>query len=151
LSKGPRVWSIPELTGQTIEEVEPVIAKSGLRIEKIIRLHSDSVEKDMIIAQRPSPDEVAWGASSQKSEEIGGRQYSLSLVVSSGPYEMVYSCPEFSGKSTEEALSLAERLRLTVQLSGSGERVKSQRPKPHALIRSGEPVYLHLEGGEITQ
>ena len=151
LSKGPKIWSIPELAGQTIEEAEPVITKSGLRIEKIIRLHSDTIEKDRIIAQRPTPDEVAWGTSSQKSEESGGRQYGLSLIVSSGPYEMIYSCPEFSGRSREEALALAERLRLNVQLSGSGERVKSQRPKPHTLIKSGEPVYLQLEGEEIVR
>ncbi|HXX80595.1 MAG TPA: PASTA domain-containing protein, partial [Thermodesulfovibrionales bacterium] len=110
LSKGPKVWSIPELTGQTIEETEPVIAKSGLRIEKIIYVHSDSVEKDRIIAQRPNPDEIAWGTSSQKTDENGGRQYGLSLIVSSGPYEMVYICPEFSGKNREEALALAEQL-----------------------------------------
>jgi len=151
LSKGPKVWSIPELTGQTIEETEPVIAKSGLRIEKIIYVHSDSVEKDRIIAQRPNPDEIAWGTSSQKTDENGGRQYGLSLIVSSGPYEMVYTCPEFSGKSREEALALAERLRLNVQISGSGERVKSQRPKSHTLIKSGEPVYLQLGGEEIVR
>ena len=151
LSKGPKVWSIPELTGQTIEEAEPVITKSGLRIEKIIRLHSHSIEKDKIIAQRPNPDEVAWGSPSQKPEESGARQYGLSLIVSSGPYEMTYSCPEFSGKGREEALALAERLRLNVQLSGTGERVISQRPKPHALIKSGEPVHLQMGGEEIVR
>jgi len=151
LSKGPKVWSIPEVAGQTVEETEPIINKSGLRIERIIHVHSDSVEKDKIIAQKPNPDEVAWGISSRKSEESGGRQYGLSLIVSSGPYEVIYSCPEFSGKSREEALALGERLRLHIQFSGSGERVKSQRPKPHALIRSGEPVYLQLEGEEIVR
>lgn len=151
LSKGPKVWSIPELTGQTIEEAESVIAKSGLRIEKIIRLHSESVEKDKIIAQRPNPDEVAWGTSSQKGDESGPRQYGLSLIVSSGPYEMIYSCPEFSGRSREEATALAERLRLTLQFSGTGERVKSQRPRPTTLIKSGEPVYLQLGGEEIVR
>jgi len=151
LSKGPKVWSIPELTGQTIEEAEQVITKSGLRIEKIIRLHSDTVEKDRIIAQRPNPDEVAWGSSSRQSEEIGGRQYGLSLIVSAGPYEVIYSCPEFSGRSREDALALAERLRLTIQLSGSGERVKSQRPRPQSLIKSGEPVYLQLGGEDIVR
>ncbi|HXX54297.1 MAG TPA: PASTA domain-containing protein [Thermodesulfovibrionales bacterium] len=151
LSKGPKVWSIPELTGQIIEEAEPVIGKSGLRIEKVIHVHSDTVEKDRIIAQRPNPDEVAWGPLSENSEENRGRQYGLSLIVSSGPYEALYSCPDFSGKSREEALALAERLHLNLQLGGSGERVKSQRPKPHAVIRSGEPVYLQFEGEEIMR
>ena len=151
LSKGPKVWSIPELTGQTIEEAEPLITKSGLRIEKVIHLHSDSVEKDKIIAQRPNPDEIAWRSSSHKSEEPGGRQYGLSLIVSSGPYEAVYSCPEFSGKSSEEALALGEKLRLNIQLSGSGERVKSQKPKAHTLIKSGESVYLQTGGEEVIK
>lgn len=151
LSKGPRVWSIPELTGQTIEEAEPLIAKGGLRIEKVIRLHSDSIEKDRIIAQRPNPDEVAWEAYSRKGEESGGRQYGLSLIVSAGPYEMIYSCPDFTGKTMDEALALAERLRLTIQLSGTGERVKSQKPRPHALVKSGEPLHLQMEGEETVR
>src|SRR3972149_6221744 len=68
LSKGPKVWSIPELAGQSITEAEPIIAKSGLRIEKIIRLHSNTVEKDRIIAQRPNPDEAMGAGMPQKPQ-----------------------------------------------------------------------------------
>jgi len=148
LSKGPRVWSFPELTGQTIEEAEQSVSASGLRVEKVIRTHSSNVAKDVIIAQRPRPDELAGGDAAHTSEEIPGQRPGLTLVVSSGPYDAIYVCPDFSGKSRDEAVSIAEKLRLTIDLSGSGERVRSQRPRPNSFIKSGETLHLYLEETE---
>jgi serine/threonine-protein kinase len=147
LSKGPKVWSIPELSGQTLGEAESLISASGLRIEKIIRVHSPTVEKDTIIAQRPRPDEVMGGGPPQKPEDLLGQHRGLTLIVSSGPYDMIYSCPDFSGKSRDDAVSIAEKLRLKLDFTGSGETVRFQKPKPSSLIRSGETVHIQLEGG----
>jgi len=146
LSKGPKVWAIPELTGQTLEEAESVVSKSGLRVEKIIRLHSNSVEKDKVIAQRPHPDEPLGGGPPQKPQDIMAHR-GLSLIVSSGPYETVYFCPDFTGKTKDDASGLAEKLRLILEFAGSGERVRAQKPKPNALVKSGETIHLQLEGG----
>src|SRR3972149_2744129 len=74
LSRGPKVWTIPELTGQTIDEAESAVSKSGLRIEKIIRLHSNSVEKNRVIAQRPHPDEPLGGGHPGKPQDIMGQR-----------------------------------------------------------------------------
>jgi len=146
LSRGPRVWAIPELTGQTMEEAESAVGNSGLRVEKIIRLHSNSVDKDRIIAQRPHPDEHLGGGPPQKPQDIMG-QRGFSLIVSSGPYETVYVCPDFSGKTKDDAAGLAEKLRLVPEFSGFGEKVRAQKPKPNALVKSGETIHLQLEGG----
>lgn len=132
LSKGPKVRSVPDVVGQNLNDAEAVLGKSGLRIEKIIRVHSPAVEKDRIISQRPDPDEPM--------------RDSLSLVVSSGPYDIMYLCPDFFGKSRGEVIDLAEKLGLKAEFSGQGERVKNQKPKPNALVRSGDTVHLHLEG-----
>ncbi|GAB4405974.1 MAG: hypothetical protein OHK0032_00730 [Thermodesulfovibrionales bacterium] len=133
LSKGPKVLFVPEFTGMSIEEAESVAAKSGLRVSRILRVHSDVVEKDRIIAQRPNPEEPIQGE--------------LSIVVSAGPYSSIYYCPDFSNKGRDEAQGLAEKLGLEVEFKGSGEWVRSQKPKPGSLIKSGETIHLQL-GGE---
>ena len=145
LSRGPRVWTIPEVAGQTLEEAEEAAGKAGLRTEKVIRLHSGSVEKDRVIAQRPRPDDPPGESPSDKPQDR--YQRGLTLIVSAGPYEMVSFCPDFAGKGKEDAAALAEKLRLVPEFSGFGERVRSQKPRANSLVKSGETIHLQLEGG----
>ena len=147
LSKGPRVWSLPDLTGQTIEEAELAVNSLGLSIQKIIRTHSSTVAKDVIIAQRPLPDEPLEGNASAPSQEIPGQHPGFSIVVSSGPYDIIYVCPDFLGKSRDEVVNIAEKLNLSIDFTGSGEKVRSQKPRPNSLIKSGETLHIYLEGG----
>jgi beta-lactam-binding protein with PASTA domain len=144
LSRGPKVWTIPELTGRTIDEAESAVSKSGLRIEKIIRLHSNSVEKDRVIAQRPHPDEPPGGDPTEKPQDIMSYR-GLSLIVSSGLYETVYVCPDFTGSTKDDAAGLAEKLRLIPEFTGSGEKVKAQKPKPNALVNQERPSISSLK------
>lgn len=132
LSKGPRFQTVPDLVGQTLAEAEALLARSGIRIDRVIRVHSTAIEKDRVIGQRPGSDERI--------------RETLSLIVSSGPYDIIYLCPDLTGKGREEAASLAEKLGLRVETSGQGDRVKSQKPKPNTIIRSGETIQLQLEG-----
>lgn len=148
LSKGPKVWSIPEVTGQTLEDAETIVSASGLRVEKIIRTHSRTVEKDMVIAQRPGSDEAVGGGPPQRPEDLAAQHRGFTLVVSTGPYDMIYFCPDFSGKSRDVVASVAQKLRINLDITGSGENVKSQKPKPNSLIRSGETIHIQLEGGD---
>ncbi len=131
LSKGPRVLFVPEFVGMTIEEAESIAAKSGLRVNRLLSVHSMVAEKGRIIAQRPNPEETVQGE--------------LSLVVSAGPYISIYYCPDFSNKGRDEAQGLAEKLGLNVEFKGSGNRVRSQKPGARAIIKSGDTVYLQLE------
>lgn len=146
LSKGPKVSSIPQLVGQTLEDAESIISESGLKVGRVIRLHSDIVEKDMVIAQMPSADEVIGAGPLQKPQDLLSQQHGFSLIVSSGPYNTIYYCPDFSGRSRDDALGLAEKLRLNVEVTGSGEKVRFQSPRPNSIIKSGETLHLQLEG-----
>ncbi|HXX56536.1 MAG TPA: PASTA domain-containing protein [Thermodesulfovibrionales bacterium] len=132
LSRGPKVLSVPGLVGQSLHDAESVIAKSGLKVEKVIHVHSRTAEKDTVISQRPNPEEAM--------------KDSFSLVVSMGPYDIIYYCPDFSGRSRDDAADLAEKLGLKIEFAGEGERVRSQKPKPNAQIKSGETIRLKLEG-----
>lgn len=132
LSKGPRIQYLPDLLGLSLPEAESVLVKSGLRVEKIIHVHSSTVGKDTVLSQRPHPEEAVKDA--------------LSLVISAGPYSILYYCPDFAGKSKEEASSLAEQLGLAVEFEGQGGRVRTQKPAPETLVRTGDTIHLQMEG-----
>ena len=132
VSKGPRVSSVPEVIGLGIDEAELVINQSGLRVTRVIRVHSSKVKRDRVIAQWPAPDEAM--------------RETMTLVVSSGPYNIIYYCPDFSGKDRDEAQTLAERLGLTVEFTGQGEKVISQKPKPDTPVKPGDDIHLLLGG-----
>ena len=132
VSKGPRVQSVPPVVGESLDKAEAVLLQNGLKVAKVIRVHSNSAEKDRVIAQKPAPGEKI-------TEKI-------TLVVSSGPYEAIYYCPDFQGMIKQEAVQLAEKLGLKVSITGSGETVKSQKPKPSVQVKTGDAVYLMLEG-----
>lgn len=146
LSKGPKILSIPELTGQTLENAEAVINKSGLKITGLIRVHSDTFEKDVIIAQRPMPDEVAQTDSDRNVLDSKGFSRGMSIVVSSGPYAKIFPCPDFSGKSRSELIDVAGTLGLKVEFSGTGDRVKYQKPAANSPVKAGDTLHIQLEG-----
>lgn len=146
LSKGQKILSIPELTGQTLESAEPVLNKSGLKITGLIRVHSDTFEKDVIIAQRPMPDELAQTDSGRNLQDSKGFSQGMSIVVSSGAYAKIFPCPDFSGKSRSELLDLAGTLGLKVEFSGTGEKVRYQKPAVNSPVRAGDTLHIQMEG-----
>lgn len=130
VSKGPRVQSVPMLVNETLSDAESILFQKGSKIAKVIRLHSDKIEKDRIIAQKPEPTEKV-------SDYI-------TVLVSLGPHELIYYCPDFKGMSVEGAKELIERLNLKVETGGSGNNVRAQKPKPGTYVKTGEMIYLQL-------
>lgn len=130
VSKGPRVQSIPMLVNETLSDAESILFQKGLKIAKVIRLHSDKIEKDRIIAQKPEP-----------SEKVSDY---ITVLVSLGPHELIYYCPDFRGMPVEGAKELIERLNLKVETGGSGNNVRAQKPKAGTYVKTGEMIYLQL-------
>jgi beta-lactam-binding protein with PASTA domain len=130
ISKGPRVRSVPMLVNETLADAENLLLQKGLKIGKVIGVHSDIVEKDKIVAQDPTPDEPV-------SDKI-------TVLVSLGPYVKLYRCPDFKGMSTEEAQQLIKKLNLTADTEGSGDEVEWQKPNPGKLIKTGDTIHLKL-------
>ena len=131
VSKGPRIQSMPMLVNETLFNAESLLLRKGLKIAKIIRVHADNVEKDRIIAQSPETGE-------RLSEQI-------TVLVSLGPHEVIYTCPDFKGMSLDEAKDLIERLNLKVETAGSGIIVRAQKPIPGTYVKTGEMIFLQLE------
>ncbi len=135
VSKGPKVYSIPVLLNDTLADAEAALIQKGLSIGKTIKVHSDSVEKGRVVAQSPEPDERLTGP--------------ITVLVSLGPNEVPYYCPDFQNKSLEEARDTAGKIGLSIETKGTGNIVISQKPKPGTLVTAGEIIYLELQEGNI--
>lgn len=130
ISKGPRVRSVPLLVNDTLTNAETSLLRTGLKIGRVILVHSDVVEKDKIIAQKPDINE-------QVSDTV-------TVLVSEGPYDMLYHCPDFRGMPVEQAANLIKKLNLKGVFEGIGETVEAQRPEPGRQMKSDETIYLKL-------
>jgi beta-lactam-binding protein with PASTA domain len=131
VSKGPRVLSVPVLVGETLADAESVLIQKGLRVGKVITVHTDSVEKGRIVAQRPEPDEHLADM--------------ITVLVSAGPHEVGYTCPDFVNKPLDEAKELAKKLGLVIETRGPGTIVAGQKPKAGTPVRSGETIYFDMK------
>lgn len=136
VSKGPRISSVPQLIHGTLSEAEGLLMQKGLSIGKVIYVHTDSAEKGKIIAQRPEPQ-----------ERLSDR---ITVLVSLGPSELNYFCPDFLNKSIENAKELADKIGLSLEPKGTGNIVSSQKPKPGALVKNTDKIYLELKEGTVN-
>ena len=131
LSKGPKVLSIPLLVNETSQNAEAILLQKGLRIGKVINVHSDVVQKGVVVAQRPEPDDKLTNV--------------ITVLVSAGPHDHAYYCPDFQGKQITDVRDLALKMGLEIETQGTGSHVKMQRPKPGTVIKSSEKLYLEMK------
>jgi len=137
ISKGPRIDSVPLVIDQSLEDAQSILLQKGLEIGKVINVHSDSVEKGKVIAQNPGPDE-------RLSD-------SVTVLVSLGPYETTYYCPDFLDKNISSARELAEKMGLVVETKGAGRIIASQLPKPGTLVKSGDKIYFEIREDTLIE
>ncbi|GBE02184.1 serine/threonine-protein kinase PK-1 [bacterium BMS3Bbin06] len=134
ISKGPKRYYMPDFIGLNVDEARDLAIKNNLKIKRILRARSDAYEKDTVIGQRPTPDER--GADR------------VSLLVSNGPFDVLYSCPDFAGMSLSAAKELVEKMGLEIELSGYGSRIVGQKPAAGSIIKRGDLIKLKLEHKE---
>lgn len=128
ISRGPKVFALPLLVNMQLADAESVLHQQGLRVGRTIWVHSDNFAKNVVITQKPAPDD--------KPADV------VTVLVSLGPHAVTYSCPDFFGMNLQEAVNLADRLHLNVDLRGVGATVISQIPQPGALVNSGDTIVL---------
>ena len=58
VSKGPEMYTMPSFEGQDLRDAKLTLINLGIKIRKITWVHSDTVEKGWIIAQRPLPGNI---------------------------------------------------------------------------------------------
>lgn len=91
LSKGPRVQYVPDVVGQPLERAESLLSGKGIRIGRVIYVHSDRTPRNIILAQRP------------ESNEGGGDLFSVIVSLGDAPEPPAAKAPP-----AEQAIPKAE-------------------------------------------
>lgn len=73
LSKGTIITYIPDVSGQPVDQVVSLLRDKGITLKKIIYVHSDSIDRNTVIAQRPEPGENSSD--------------NFNIIVSAGEYD----------------------------------------------------------------
>ena len=133
VSRGQEIYSMPPFEGQLLEDAKLTLTNLGMDIKKVTWVHSDSVEKGRIIAQRPL------------SGNITGNE--INFLVSLGAYEVSYRCPSFVNMTIDDARLLAGELDLKLIEKNKGSRVIFQKPEAGAIINKGKTVEVKLGRG----
>ncbi|RJR15932.1 MAG: PASTA domain-containing protein [Nitrospiraceae bacterium] len=133
VSRGQEMYSLPSFEGQMLEDAKLTLINLGLTIKKVTSVHSDSMAKGMIIAQRPL-------AGNSAGNEIN-------FLVSLGPYTRTYRCPSFVNMTIDDARALASDLGIELIEKESGSKVIFQKPEAGAVIRNGDSVEVRLGRG----
>lgn len=133
VSLGPEMYSMPSFEGQVLEDAKLTLLNLGMKIKKVTWVHSDTVDKGRIIAQRPLSGNI-------QSNEIN-------FLVSLGPYEVSYKCPSFVNMTADDARMLAEELGITLIEKEKGSRIIFQKPEAGAIISKGDSVEVKLGRG----
>jgi serine/threonine-protein kinase len=133
VSKGQEIYTMPSFEGQLIDDAKLTLINLGMEIKKVTRVHSDSVSKGRIIAQRPL------------AGNITGNE--INFLVSLGPYEVSYRCPSFVNMTADDARTLADELGIKLIEKDKGSRVIFQKPEAEAIIKKGDSVEIKLGRG----
>ena len=127
VSQGPSELLAPALVGEQYRKAEILLRQGGLLFPDIARVWSDTIERDVVIAQDPSAGTPI---------ERGGK---VSLLVSLGKKGRQYVTPNFLGKKAEEAVRFVDRMGLQHRVisrtsatgpQGSERIIVSQKPNP---------------------
>jgi len=125
VSQGPSDLLAPKVVGEHFRKVDIMVRQAGFIPGDISRVYSDSVDRDLIIAQYPQ---------SGSPLEKGG---TIFMLVSSGKKNDLFIMPQLLGKKAEEALKIVDRMELQHRVitravgdryPGSERIVISQKP-----------------------
>jgi eukaryotic-like serine/threonine-protein kinase len=143
VSSGPRQVSVPEITGQSVDEAAATLEDVGLELGEQTQETSDDFEEGTISAQSPSAgSEVDKGSA-------------VDVVVSTGAE--VATVPFVEGQSEEEATANIEAAGLipevTREPSDEVEEgiVSEQDPPGGTEVSAGDTVTITVSEGPPTQ
>jgi beta-lactam-binding protein with PASTA domain len=130
LSKGVELFSMPSFEGQPFDDARLTLINLGIKVGKVTRVHSDTVRKGLIIAQRPLPGNV--------------RSNKANFLVSLGSYKVSYKCPFFVSMSVADARKIADMLGIKLIEQEEGDVVIYQKPEAGVIIERGDSVEVTL-------
>jgi serine/threonine-protein kinase len=133
LSLGRGEIIVPDLKGENFRRAEIILRQNGLKIGKIVRVHSPYYPADTVITQNPEPLTKV-----SRNEAIG-------LLLSEGSPLNIYLMPDLSNKYLGEAKEIIEQAGLTL---GQIEYEESAGSIPNTVIRQSPPYGFQINQGE---
>ena len=145
VSKGLGEAAVPTVQGRLSGEAKATLERYGLRLGELLRIHTERVARETVIAQNP-PGE----AKIMKGGPV-------TLLVSDGPWPVSYVMPDLRGQPQYVANEMMASIGLVVEKVSYAERpearagsVLDQRPSPGQKVTAGERVQLILAKREAT-
>jgi beta-lactam-binding protein with PASTA domain len=145
VSTGLRPMTVPAVQGLVWQDAKATLERDGARLGDLLRIHSDRVPRDRVIAQSPPGD----------AKSIRGRP--VALLVSEGPWPVSYVMPDLRGASRAVAEALMTALGLRLQDASDNDwpearagSVVDQQPSPGQRVAPGQEVQVVLTTREPT-
>jgi serine/threonine-protein kinase len=128
VSQGPSELLTPKLVGEHFRRADIMIRQAGFIPGDISRVSSDTVDRDLVIAQYPQ---------AASPLEKGG---TVSILVSSGKRPDLLVMPKLTGKKAEEALRIVDRMELQHRVITRAGSAASERTVIGQKPGAGYPV-----------
>jgi serine/threonine-protein kinase len=136
LSSGPRVVTIPQLTGETERTAQIRLQADGLAVVGLGEIRSNEYPADAVVAQTPPPQ---------------SRGTEVALLVNRGERSSTYVMPDLIGVSGDRAAELLRSRGFRVAVVGEQPYpgvpagiVLRQTPQAGFQIAPGEPISLEV-------
>jgi serine/threonine-protein kinase len=137
ISKGPKRISMPNLISLTVQQARLILEENGVCHGELSQTHSESMEKDSVIAQVPPPGSMITRGSC------------VDLLVSLGSRPRAYIMPNLKGQTLNETILSLEKAYLNIgEIKSSFDKSKlrnvilNQEPLPGYQVISGTAVNL---------
>jgi serine/threonine-protein kinase len=137
LSLGPSEMQTPRVAGEHFRKADVMLRQEGFFPGNVARVSSDTVERDIVIAQSPQA-----GSSLEK----GGR---VDLLISSGRRSEQLVTPRLTGKNPEEAARIIDRMGLQYRVAYRSGSDKQQAADRVVLLQKPAAVSPVAEGGTV--
>jgi serine/threonine-protein kinase len=136
LSSGPRVTTIPQLTGETERTAQLRLQADGLAVVGLDEIRSNDYPADAIVAQTPPPQ---------------SRGTEVALLVNRGERSASYVMPDLIGVLGDRAAGLLRSRGFRVAVVGEQPYpgvpagiVLRQTPQAGFQVAPGEPISLEV-------
>jgi eukaryotic-like serine/threonine-protein kinase len=145
VSTGIGEIALPAVQGLEWQDAKATLERGGARLGDILRIHSDGVLRERVIAQSPPGD----------AKTVKGG--SVTLLVSDGPWPVSYVMPDLRGASRAAAEAIVAAIGFSLPNPSEVGRpdaragsVVDQRPSPGQRVAPGQEVQLALATHETT-
>jgi serine/threonine-protein kinase len=145
VSKGPQLFAVPDVTGQSESQASDILDGEGFRLGKVVEKFSNEVDEGLVVSQSPAGD-----AKKAKGTAVD-------VVVSKGPEPV--DVPNVVGKTQDEAENILGQAGFSVTVDENqvfdatvpAGSVVSQTPASGQAERGSQVTLVISKGPDASQ